>query len=128
MFKRFDNAGVAVSDLDRSRRFYEETLGLPWTAAEDGSGATVAVGGVSLYVFPTAGPGSGPLRTGDLFANPVGLDHLAFEADDFDSDIAELTRRGVSWLTETLGEPGGFRYRGFADPDGNCLYLIDLGT
>lgn len=124
MFKRFDNAGVAVSDLARARLFYEGVLGLPWTGDE--SGATVAVGGVSLYVFATGGP-PGPARSAELFSNPVGIDHLAFEADDFDADVAELTRRGVSWLSETVGEPGGFRYRGFRDPDGNCLYLIELG-
>lgn len=126
MFTRFDNAGIAVSDLAASRRFYEGVLGLPWSESE--GAATVTIGGISLYLFPTTGPRPSTSRTGDLFSNPVGIDHLAFAANDLDGTIAELTRRGVSWLGETVGEPGGFRYRGFTDPDGNCLYVIDPGT
>lgn len=125
MFTRFDNAGIAVADLARSRAFYAGTLGLPWSESEEG--ATVEIGGISLYIFPTTGSPPAEPRTADLFANPVGLDHLAFASDDLDAAVAELTRRGVPWLSETVGEPGGFRYRGFTDPDGNCLYVIDPG-
>lgn len=123
MFTRFDNAGIAVSDLAASRRFYEGTLGLPWHES-DGT-ATVEIGGISLFLFRTAGPRPPAARTAELFSNAVGIDHLAFATEDFDAAVDELTRRGVTWLGETEGEPGGFRYRGFTDPDGICLYVID---
>jgi hypothetical protein len=52
--------------------------------------------------------------------SPVGVDYLEFEtADDFEAAQADLEFKGVTWLDNIVGEPGGFH-----DPDGNMLNVI----
>jgi glyoxylase I family protein len=122
MLKRLDNVGIAVRDARRSLAFYTAVLGFEGEVT-DGEGG-VRLGDVSLYIFESkSGVGPAP-RTEDYYANPFGLDHLAFEVDNIEDAGAELERRGVTFLHSVVGDPGSFRYRGFHDPDGNMLYII----
>ena len=59
--------------------------------------------------------------------NPVGLDHLAFEVEDFEAAHRNLEAQDITFIHAVVGEPGGFRYRGFHDPDGNVIYGIEQG-
>lgn len=122
MLKRLDNIGIAVANAERSITFYRDTLGLPATLR--GTEGTVDLGGLSLYIFETSTSVAPTGRDADPYSNPVGLDHLAFEVEDIDEAIREYEARGVVFLAAIVGEPGEFRYRGFADPDGNMLYVI----
>jgi catechol 2,3-dioxygenase-like lactoylglutathione lyase family enzyme len=121
MLKRLDNIGIAVADAKRSLSFYKDVLGFEGEVT-DGEGS-VKLGDVSLYIFESK-VAPGPGRTENYYANPRGLDHLAFEVDDIDAASAHFAAKGVQFLHETLGAPGEFRYRGFHDPDGNMVYII----
>lgn len=122
MLKRLDNVGIAVKDARRSLEFYTTVLGFEGEVTE-GEGSA-RLGDISLYIFESKSAEGPAARTGDYYANPVGLDHLAFEVDDIEAAGTELERRGVAFLGGVVGEPGSFRYRGFHDPDGNMLYII----
>jgi catechol 2,3-dioxygenase-like lactoylglutathione lyase family enzyme len=123
MIKRLDNVGIAVRDIRRAIDFYTRVLGLEGRAGE--SEGSVRLDNASLYIFQTRAEGEGAVgRTTDYLHNPVGLDHLAFEVEDIEQAGAELERRGVTFAGPIVGGPGEFRYRGFADPDGNMLYII----
>lgn len=123
MIKRLDNVGVAVRDIRRAMAFYTQVLGLEGQPGE--TDGYVSVGDVSLYLFQTRSPESGAgQRTIDLYNDPVGLDHIAFEVDDLDRAVAELEAKGITFPGLAVGEPGEFRYRGFSDPDGNMLYIV----
>ncbi|MDA1002844.1 MAG: VOC family protein [Chloroflexi bacterium] len=127
MLKRLDNIGVAVRDLVRAHAFYTGTLGMESTPLADGAtGFSAKLGDVSLFVFKTDKTNS-PGRSDDYEHNPAGIDHLAFEVEDYDGAQAELEAKGVSFVGDSVGEAGSFRYRGFQDPDGNMLYVIHLG-
>jgi catechol 2,3-dioxygenase-like lactoylglutathione lyase family enzyme len=121
--RRLDNVGVAVRDIRRAMDFYTQVLGLEGTAgASDGY---VSLGNASLYLFQTQAAGSSPVgRSVDLYNDPVGIDHLALEVDDIEQAAEELMARGVVFPGPVVGEPGEFRYRGFSDPDGNMLYIV----
>jgi catechol 2,3-dioxygenase-like lactoylglutathione lyase family enzyme len=121
MLKRLDNVGVAVRDVQRAVDFYSRVLGLE--AHGDGNDGSVTIGDISLYIFRSQAEGGAVGRTADYYHNPVGLDHLAFEVDDLDSVGAELERRGVTFVGPEASA-GPLRYRGFTDPDGNMLYII----
>ncbi len=124
--RRIDNIGIGANDVERLASFYEQTLGLEAEVSE--WGATVHIGNADLFVFPTSeNPASRP-RTTDLEHNPPGIDHIAFEVDDIDEASSDLERRGVTFRGPVEGEPGQFRYRGFADPEGNMLYIVQQGS
>ncbi|MGK2966159.1 MAG: VOC family protein [Tepidiformaceae bacterium] len=124
VLKRLDNIGIAVADIKRAIAFYTGPLGLEGQA-NDADG-TVTIGDLSFYVFETSRKADSPPvgRSVDLYADPVGIDHLSFEVDDIDTAGAELESRGITFGGDIVGAPGEFRYRGFSDPDGNMLYII----
>ncbi|MBM3139976.1 MAG: VOC family protein [Chloroflexi bacterium] len=127
MLKRLDNIGIAVRDVRRAHDFYTRVLGFEGAPLADGAtGFSAKLGDVALFVFATDKTNA-PGRTADYEHNPVGIDHLAFEVEDYEGAQRELESRGVRFLQESVGEPGGFRYRGFTDPDGNMLYVIHTG-
>jgi catechol 2,3-dioxygenase-like lactoylglutathione lyase family enzyme len=124
---RFDNVGIACRDVQRAHAFYTEIVGCE--AAPLAEGATdfgAQLGDVAFYIFETSATNEVG-RDDGMPSNPVGIDHLAFETDDFEATMAELESKGVTWVGDTVGEPGSFRYRGFHDPDGNMIYIIDKG-
>lgn len=124
VLKRLDNIGIAVRDIKRAIDFYANTLGLQGSANE--SDGSVTIGDLSFYIFETSRKADSPDvgRSVDLYSDPVGLDHLSFEVDDIDAAGRELESRGIVFGGDIVGEPGTFRYRGFSDPDGNMLYII----
>lgn len=121
MLKRLDNIGVAVANARRSLEFYIHTLGFTGEVS-DGEGSC-RLGDVALYIFESTTGGT-PGRTTNYYANPTGLDHMAFEVEDIEAEGPALEARGVSFEGDIVGAPGEFRYRGFKDPDGNMLYII----
>jgi len=119
------NAGatLAVSDLQRARDFYENTLGLE--PIQDLSGAMLYRSGDSvLLVYPSehAGTNQATAATwavGDDFDAIVGdlrTKGVTFERYD---DLPEVTRDGD---VHTMGDSKGVWLK---DPDGNILSLVD---
>lgn len=106
---------VPVSDQDRAKDFYVETLGLAlladqqftpemrWVMVAPPSGASLTL----VTWFPTMPPGS--------------LKGLVLESDDLEGDAAVLGARGVA-VSEIQSAPWG-RFVTFDDPDGNGIVL-----
>ncbi len=112
--------GIRVRDLDRSKRFYVEGLGL-----RAGATGRMAAGGVWLELQdPETGailelnyyPGEPPYREGDE------LDHLGFRVDDLEAAIARLTGLGAKVRIPPFLE-GNERLVFLADPDGVWVEL-----
>lgn len=111
-------ATIACSDLARSRRFYEGTLGL--TEVEE------QVGGV-VY---RCGEGTGLLLYESQFAGSGGATVCSFECSDVDQCVTELRDSGVTFeeydlpgirTIDGIAEMDGMRGAWFKDPDGNIL-------
>jgi catechol 2,3-dioxygenase-like lactoylglutathione lyase family enzyme len=125
--KRFDNIGIACKDAKRTHQFYTEMLGCEAERLAEGAtsfGASIA--DVAFYIFETSATNE-VCRDNWTFTNPVCIDHLAFDSDDYEATLAELESKGVTWVGDSVGDPGGFRYRAFPDPDGNMIYVIHKG-
>ena len=128
LLKRLANIGVAVRDLRRAHDFYVGVLGMEAPPLAEGAGGfSASIGDVALFVFATEGAGE-PGRTTDYMHNPRGIDHLAFEVENYADAQRELEAIGVQFIHDSVGEPGGFEYRGFQDPDGNMVYVITHGS
>ena len=102
----------AVSDLDRSRKFYEGVLGLkpailkegmPWIEYEIGP-ATLGIGQSEKWK---------PSRDGAS---------IAIEVENFDEAVAELKSKGVEFEMGPMETPVCFMAM-FRDPDGSKLTI-----
>jgi catechol 2,3-dioxygenase-like lactoylglutathione lyase family enzyme len=113
---------IAVKDLDRARRFYEETLGLDTKEAMAGEALEVRSGDTLINVYRSE------------FAGTNQATALTFDVDDIESEVRELKERGVFFQHYDL--PGleqrgdlyvgeGMKTAWFKDPDGNILSLFE---
>jgi len=112
------NVTVYVSDMDRSVRFYSETLGLKlayrfgdhWASVEAGRGLTIGLH-----------PASKQAPAGRKGSMAIGLELRGSIQDA----IKALEAKGVRFQgNANEGKAGAFV--GFEDPDGNQLYLAQL--
>jgi catechol 2,3-dioxygenase-like lactoylglutathione lyase family enzyme len=111
--ERVDFLSIASQDIERSRRFYLETLGLPLDRDVPTGGFEVTCGQVTLGVWE-------PEKIGLPFApNP---NDIALRVGDVAAARAELEAKGVEFRDEIL-DTGVCHMAFFHDPDGNALML-----
>ena len=110
MIKEIAFVAIAVSDAERARKFYQETLELtPASSAMGGAWVEYELGQTTIGVG--CHPDWKPSRDGTT---------VAFEMDDIDAAIAKLKERGVTFEMEKIETPVCFMAM-FRDPDGNRL-------
>jgi catechol 2,3-dioxygenase-like lactoylglutathione lyase family enzyme len=112
------HATIAVSDLDRAKRFYGETLGLP-VKDERADGVTYEAADTWFLVYPSQCAGTAQSTC------------MTVEVDgDLETAVKELRDRGVTFedydlpglKTENgIAEIAGVKGAWFKDPDGNIL-------
>ncbi len=111
--ERVDFLSIASQDIQRSRRFYLETLGLALDREVPTGGFECHAGQVCLGVWE-------PEKMGLPFApNP---NDIALRVPDVAAARAELESKGVEFRGETL-DTGVCHMAFFHDPDGNALML-----
>jgi catechol 2,3-dioxygenase-like lactoylglutathione lyase family enzyme len=114
---------IAVKDLDRARKFYEEKLGLEAKEEMEGEVLTVQSGRTPITVYKSEFAGTNKATT------------LTFAVDDVEREVSELKEKGIFFEKYDLegltpkgdfyeGE-GGFKTAWFKDPDGNILSLVE---
>jgi len=112
------NVTVYVSDMDRSVRFYSETLGLKLAYRFGNNWASVEVGkGLTIGLHPASAE-MPPGRKGSL---AIGLELSASIHDA----VKALETRGVRF-SGPINEGKAGSFVSFEDPDGNLLYLAHL--
>jgi catechol 2,3-dioxygenase-like lactoylglutathione lyase family enzyme len=111
--ERTDFVSVPVTDIERSTRFYRDTLGLDQVG--HGAWPEFQLGeNVSLYLLD-------PTNIGQEFRGPHTAS-IALRVADVESARRELEERGVSFHGETF-DTGVCHMAHFTDPDGNVLML-----
>ena len=115
-------SGFSVDDIDKARRFYEETLGLRVTVMEEMGGLLRLHlgGGAEVLVYPKSDH------------VPATFTVLNFPVPDIEQAVDELTARGVTFQkyenppTDERGimRAGGPLIAWFTDPAGNIFSVI----
>ena len=144
-----NHTGFVVSDMDRSLEFYQDLLGLKQERNQILKGEFIS----GLVGYPDARLHIVYLGTGDLrhsveliqYLNPagtpaamperhqVGASYLGVIVDDLDAFYAELSSRGVRFVSPPAIRPGAvypMASKGcyMQDPDGNWLELLERPT
>jgi catechol 2,3-dioxygenase-like lactoylglutathione lyase family enzyme len=133
----YNHVGLCVSDLARSRRFYEELLGFEcqreMTLPDEGVDKMLRIAppvgltavylgrdGLVLELLHFERPGNPPAS--ERVFNEPGLTHLSFSVDDVDDVAARVADYGGEALEDTnIGF--GLMIR---DPDGQLLELLPM--
>jgi catechol 2,3-dioxygenase-like lactoylglutathione lyase family enzyme len=117
---------VAVSDLERARRFYEDGLGLVPGDEEEQGVRYPCAGGTRIFIYLS------PENAGRSPATVAG-----WLVDDLDRTMEQLTARAVEF--ERYDQPGlktdergvfvgpGFRAAWVTDPDGSTFAITEVG-
>ena len=115
--RRLDHVTVLCSDLDRSRAFYAQALGM-----RDGERPAFNFPGAWLYagdrpvVHLVGGRNDGALNSTGSF------DHFAFDAEDLDGARSRLKDHDIAFTEAEV--PGGRLHQVFLhDPDGVMIEL-----
>ena len=112
--ERTDFVSVPVTDLERSRHFYGETLGLEEIPGQ-GLWPEFRLGeNVTLYLLD-------PTNIGQEFTGPHTAS-IALRVPDVEAARAELAAKGVAFAGATF-DTGVCHMALFHDPDGNALML-----
>ena len=110
--ERTDFVSVPVTDMERAKRFYAETLGIP-SPSLDSAWPEFETGNVSLYLID-------PTAIGGEFKPHSS--HIALRVPDVPEARAKLEQAGVEFDGEIL-DTGVCHMAFFRDPDGNALML-----
>ena len=110
-----NHVAIHVGDLDASRRFYRDILGLPEIPrpAFDFDGAWFALGKQELHL----------ILNESLPEADHGNHHFALRVDDPFAAKAELAKRGITEFEGPKRRPDGAMQLFFRDPDG---YRIEV--
>ena len=117
-------ATVPVTDLERAKEFYGDTIGLTflWETPVAARYRCGSVSEISVFKRP-------PIATEHTLAH--------FEVDDIETTVRNLADRGVEFLdyaegplatTGHIAQLGPARAAWFRDPDGNTLGLRQVRT
>ena len=112
-----DHVAIAVQDVERSRRFYAEVLGLERAHSEWDVPVVMAANGTGVAIFDK------DLHPGDDEGEPnVRILHIAFRVnrDGFERALEELAAQG---LEPRFSDHGIAHSVYFTDPDGHELEL-----
>lgn len=114
MFDSLDIVILNVADLEESKRFYKEVLGLK-VKNESPNWVEFRLGETSLAIRPEPEELQDPRK--------VKWGHaLAFKVDDVDAVYQHLRERGVHFLVKPRDEFYG-RHAEFVDPDGHIFSI-----
>jgi predicted enzyme related to lactoylglutathione lyase len=112
MIKEIAFVAIAVSDAERARKFYQETLELkPTTTGMGGAWVEYDLGATTIGIG--CHPNWKPSRDGTT---------VAFEVEDIDATIVTLMKRGVEFDMDKTETPVCWMAQ-FRDPDGNKLVV-----
>lgn len=124
---RIQHVGLVVSDLERSRRFYADALGLEEAPRPHNftfGGVWFRFGGTEIHLLVEAHTTGGAGQAAGMGAAKGLTHHLAFEVDDLRPALARLAEHGVELAGGPMPRGDGYTQAFFLDPDGYVLELF----
>jgi catechol 2,3-dioxygenase-like lactoylglutathione lyase family enzyme len=139
--QHFSHIAIRVADMERSRRFYRDTLGFAevseLTVADAPSFRAAGIEHATMHAVFLRREGVvvelQDVRTDagepiDVQLSPLGLRHLSLRVSGMDGVLDEVTRGGGSVLVESRHRDPGWQsdVLFINDPDGVRIELLEL--
>lgn len=124
--KRYDHITIIVSDIEATRHFYVDLLGMEQVhrPAFDIPGIWLQIGDIQIHVTQE-GDRSGLAGWGDRQVGKFAFGHhFAFEVDDCVAAIDILRSHGVEAASPLQTRPDGIQQVYFFDPDNHVVELF----
>lgn len=127
--KRIAHLGIAVKDLEPTRRLYQENLGLELqgeevVATQKVKVSFLKVGESNLELLLPTQPDSPVAKF--LETRGEGIHHLALEVEDIHAAVAELKAAGVRLIDEAPREGAHGSLVAFLHPKATFGVLVEL--
>ena len=130
MITKIDHLGIAVQSLDQAVPYYEKALGLKCEHREEVASQKVrtaffSVGGVHLELLEPTSPDSPIAKF--LEKNPAGgIHHIAFSAEDVESQLRQAAGAGVKLIHEKPFDGADGKLVAFLHPKSTFGVLTEL--
>ena len=130
MITKIDHLGIAVQTLDQAVPYYEKALGLKCDRREEVASQKVrtaffTVGDVHLELLEPTSPESPIAKF--LEKNPSGgIHHIAFAADDVESQLRQAAGAGIKLINEKPFDGAGGKLVAFLHPKSTFGVLTEL--
>ncbi len=127
--KKIDHICIAVRDLDKARKIYEETLGLELAVeykaeSEKIHVARYYIGEVALELMESTSADGDVAKFIEMRGEGIFL--LSFRVDDVEEGIKELKERGERVIDERPRKLMGNRYAFIKPPKEMCGVLTEI--
>jgi len=131
MFKilKLDHIGIAVKDLEQSKKFYTELLGMTAMGEETVEQQKVKVcfipcGDSEVELLESTSP-EGPIAK-YIEKNGEGIQHVALRVDNIENALADLKAKGVRLIDEVPRYGAGGASIAFVHPKATGGILLEL--
>lgn len=130
MFQKIDHIGIAVSNLDKSVKDYQQKFNIAVKYTEELADisvriAFIPVGEVMLELIEPLTPGKGRIAE-FLEKHGEGLHHIAYRVHNLEAVLAKMKKEGVKLIDEKPRPGGGDSWIAFLNPEETNNVLTEL--
>ncbi len=127
--EKIDHICIAVKNLQKARKIYEETFGLELDVAYEADSEKIRVaryyiGEVALELMESTAPGSDVARF--IEKNGEGLFLISYQVADVAAGLKELKDKGEQLIDDKPRELMGNRYAFIMPPGKTCGVLTEI--
>jgi methylmalonyl-CoA/ethylmalonyl-CoA epimerase len=129
MITKIDHIGIAVRDLEVSKTYYRDALGLKLCGEETVDSQQVKTaffeaGEVHIELLEATAPTSPIAKY--IEKNGEGVHHVAFYTDSIESELQEISGKGIRLIHEQPIEGAGGKSVAFLHPKSTQGVLTEL--
>ncbi|HHT69994.1 MAG TPA: methylmalonyl-CoA epimerase [Firmicutes bacterium] len=129
MISKIDHVGIAVSDLDKAKKFYQDVLGIKVTATEEVEEqkvitAFLPLGDSEIELLASTAP-DGPIAR-FIEKRGEGIQHIALRVDNIDAALERLKTAGVRLIDEKPRRGAGGAKIAFIHPKATGGVLLEI--
>lgn len=129
MVNKVDHIGIAVKNLDKAIKFYEDTLAIKCVSTEEVAEqkvkvAFLPVGDTEIELLESTEE-DGPIAR-HIEKKGEGVQHIAYRVDDIEKAIAECKEKGIRVIDEKPRYGAGGAKIAFLHPKSTFGVLIEL--